>query len=121
MAAPSRIDRLNSLIHEEVAEIIENRLTNPDIGPVTVTRVKVSKDIKYADVYISSERDEEKLAASLSALERSRGFIQKLLASRIIIKQIPIIRFHYDRGYGSALRVYELLKEIGETDSRPED
>lgn len=120
MATPSRIDRLNSLVHEEVADIIDNRLTNPNIGPVTVTHVKVSSDIKYADVYISVQSDEESAARSLSALDGSRGYIQKLLAARVIIKQIPLLRFHLDKAYVSAFRVYELLKKLGESDNGPE-
>jgi ribosome-binding factor A len=120
MTTPSRIDRLNSLIHEEVAEIIDNRLTNPNIKSVTVTRVKISKDIKYADIYIMVDSDEQVTARTLSALNRSKGFVQKLLAARIIIKQIPTLRFHLDKGYNSALRVYELLREIGDADHKPE-
>jgi ribosome-binding factor A len=120
VTTPTRLDRLGSLIHKEVAEIIDNRLTDPNIGSVTVTRIKVSKDIKYADVYVSVEGKDESVARSLSALQRSSGYIQKLLAARIIIKQIPVLRFHFDKGYSSALRVYELLRELGETDNRSE-
>ncbi len=121
MGTPSRIDRLGSLIHGEVAEIIDNRVMNPNVGPVTVTHVTVSRDIKFADVYVSVQGEKEDVTRSLSALDRSRGYIQKLLAARVVIKQIPVLRFHLDKGYISALRIYEIMSELGETDSGPEE
>lgn len=50
----ARMGRINEKYRKEIGEILEHKLKNPSVtGIVSVTKVKVSNDLKYAKVFIS--------------------------------------------------------------------
>lgn len=55
---PSRLERLEALVKEEVSDIIL-KMKDPRIKFVTVTDVTISKDVKYAKIFISIMGEEE--------------------------------------------------------------
>ncbi len=112
MTGAYRIVKVEHLIHKEVAYALASRVNAPGAESVTVLWVKVSKDLSFADVYVSIMGDEETVARGLQALGRCRGYVQQLVAGRIRLRKTPYIRFRLDRQYRSALRIYEILKEL---------
>jgi ribosome-binding factor A len=114
----NRIARVERLIKKEVADILESRVTEPAIRGVTILWARVTRDLQFADVYVSVFGDEKEVARGLAALARCRPFVQKQIGSRIRLRRTPHIRFRLDKEYRSAVRVYEILKEL-ETDETP--
>ena len=50
----NRLGRVNEEIKKSVSEVINYELKNPDVtGMISVTKVKVTPDLKYAKVYVS--------------------------------------------------------------------
>ena len=76
---------------------------------MSVTRVELSRDLSYADVFISSFKTEEGLAVGVEGLQSAAGFIQAKIATVMRLRQTPRLRFHADSG----LRLgFELNKKI---------
>ncbi|MCB1119463.1 MAG: ribosome-binding factor A, partial [Chlamydiia bacterium] len=49
-----RTDRLNTLLREVISDVIRKEIRNPKVSELlTVTRVEITKDLKFAKVYIS--------------------------------------------------------------------
>ena len=46
--------RVADFIRDELADIIQRGMRDPRVGMVSVNEVKVSKDLSYAEVYVSS-------------------------------------------------------------------
>ena len=55
MTAVSRDLKVADFIRDEVAQIIQHEMRDPRVGSfVSINDVRVSKDLSYADIYVSS-------------------------------------------------------------------
>lgn len=111
----SRIDRVASQMKEEIARIIDQRLKNPQVPAlVTVHSVKVARDLRVADVYVTflEDEDERSRDEAVSALNRSAGFIRSELGRVIRLKYLPTLRFHYNPSTHYAADLERLFHEI---------
>jgi ribosome-binding factor A len=113
-----RIARVERLVKKEVADVLASQVVEPAARAVTVLWARVSRDLQFADVYVSVFGDEEQIARGLAALERCRSFVQKQVGARVRLRRTPHIRFRLDEEYRAAARVFKILKEL-ETDGFP--
>lgn len=112
MRGEFRIAQVEELLKREVAATLATKVTERDVAAVTVLWVKVSKDLAFADIYVSVMGDDAAVAAGLHALGRCRSFIQREVATRVRLRKMPHFRFRLDKQYRSAVRVFEILKEL---------
>ena len=50
----NRLNRINEELKKEISQIISFELKNPDAtGLISVTKVKITPDLKFAKVYVS--------------------------------------------------------------------
>ena len=105
----SRIDRLNSQFQREISNILEYDFDKNIIGFVTVSEVIVSKDLSFADVYISIFLKGYKQKESFEYIEKNKGLIRSELASRIEIRKIPEIRLHLDDSLDKIERIENIV------------
>jgi ribosome-binding factor A len=90
--------RVADFVRDELAQIMQRHMRDPRVGLVSVNDVTVSKDLSYAEIYVSSvdtssaeERDE-----LISVLNKAAGFFRSELAKRHSMRTTPKPRFHYD-------------------------
>ncbi len=108
----SRLERINEQYKKEISEIINYKLKNPNAtGMISVTKVKVTNDLKYAkvDVSILNAKDTKQ---TLAALKKSAGFIRSELARRVNLRNTPEIIFELDDSMEYGERIDKILKEI---------
>jgi len=110
--AHRRALRLESLIKEEVSKIILHHLKDPRVGFVTITRVKMSEDLKRAKIYWTVFGDEKTRQESSLGLEKAKGFIRRELGKRVRVKFLPEIDFSFDDSFEYSQRIESLLDEI---------
>lgn len=111
-----RIERIESEIKKKLGEIFQHQLSDPGLGFVTITDVKLSKDLKFAKVYYTVLGNEEQANRTKSAITRARSYIKRLLAEKIYLKFMPELRFYYDQRPADMMRIEKLLKDIREED-----
>lgn len=111
-----RSDRISAFIQEEVSKMLLNELKDPAVGFVTVTKVNVTDDLKYAKIYYSVLGDDDKKQESAAALKRATGHIRTELGRRLKIRFVPEIRFVYDDTTEYANHIENLLNKIREED-----
>jgi ribosome-binding factor A len=109
--AEYRIERVGRLIQEKIgALLLEGRIKDPRVHPfLSVTRVRVSRDLAFADVYISNVRENGNITRAVAGLQSAAGFIQGELAACMRIRKIPRLRFHPDNGIREG---FDLIKKI---------
>lgn len=105
-----RISRVNSLIQEKIAEILQREIFIKDVL-ITVQNVDVSNDLNYAKIKISVIPFKESKKV-LEILKKQLPNLQKILNKKITMKFIPQIRFVLDRAEEKAGRVEEILRNI---------
>jgi ribosome-binding factor A len=116
-----RMRRVDEAVRAVLSDAIGKQLQDPRVGFVTVTGVKTSPDLRHARVYVSVLGDEQVRAASLEGLRSAHGFLQKRVASELILKHTPTLSFEYDWSVDRGMRISELLQHEAEgtpTDER---
>lgn len=111
----SRMERVQSLIKQELGPILDRDLRNPDIPRfITVAAVKVSSDLSQATVVVTLLTDEkdETIKATLRELNRSAGYIRSLVARRVRLKRHPHLHFVYTDATHHAADLESLFHEI---------
>ena len=111
-----RTDRVGSLIQEKIGElIVEGRVKDPRVDSfLTVTRVEVSRDLSYADVFVSSYKSEAGLAKGVEGLRCAAGFIQSQLNKTMHLRHTPRLRFHTDLGVRDGFELVQKIDELVE-------
>ncbi len=106
-----RAERIEKIIQQNLSKIIQSKLEDPRIGLVTITRVKVSKDLSYATIFITAGSDRAS-KKSLKILLSARRFIRKRLAEVLRLRKVPEISFKLDERIEDLQRVDELFEKI---------
>ena len=108
-----RIDRIEEQLRIEMSEIIEREIQDPRIGLATVTRVKVSPDLRHARVFITVLGDAAQRKKSLEGLRSAASYARRSLGKRLHhLRRIPELTFDYDEGLEKGMRIEELLEQI---------
>ncbi len=111
MANARRIEKIQILCREIIAEILERELQFPESALVTVTRVETSEDLYYARVFVSVfSPDLEDEKAILGELLRSTPRIQHELNRRLRMRPVPKIAFEIDQDEKRRERIEKLLR-----------
>lgn len=93
-----RDQRVADFVQRELAVILQFEMKDPRVGMVSVNDVRVSADLGYADVYISSIGVDgaEARAELVGVLTGAAGWLRSLLAKRSQMRSTPRLRFHWD-------------------------
>jgi ribosome-binding factor A len=107
-----RPERIASVVQKVVGEAITLRLSDPRISRfASVTRVQVSKDLHYADVYISVMGSESESRTTLRGLEAAHGRVQSIVADALPIRQVPVVRFRIDESIKRGFETIQLIEK----------
>jgi ribosome-binding factor A len=116
-----RSQRIAEEIQRSVSEIIRLRVKDPRLEKVTVTEVKVSRDLSHAKIYYSSfglNADRVELA---EALGEAAGKIRQLLGREMRMRRVPELHFEYDLTLEQAQHVTRLIDEAVAKDRAASD
>ncbi|WP_111415225.1 30S ribosome-binding factor RbfA [Billgrantia lactosivorans] len=113
-----RTDRVGDQLQKELAVLIQREVKDPRLGMVTVSGVTVSRDLGYADVYVTllGEDGPERIKENLQVLKQAAGFLRSQIARRIKLRHVPELRFHYDESVVRGQRLSSLIDEAVERD-----
>jgi ribosome-binding factor A len=112
-----RSQRVASQIKTEISWLIEHSLRDPDKGFITVTRVRLSSDLKIASVYYSVLGNQEEREASKKALARAKSFLKHELGDRVNLRVVPELRFFYDDSLDYSEKISTLLNKINKDEN----
>ena len=108
----NRLGRIDEQYRKEISQILNYELKNPNVtGLISVTKVKVTNDLKFAKVYVSI-LNSKNLKDTLAGLKKSAGFIRSELAKRVNLRNTPEIIFELDDSLEYGARIDNILKEL---------
>lgn len=108
-----RIERVNSIIREEISELLQRQVKDPRLGEfVAVTEVATSPDLKYAKVFVSQFGTEIDRKKVLKGLASASGFFRTALAKRLKMRYVPELHFLWDDSMEHGDRISRLLDEV---------
>ena len=112
MPTPLRMRRINDRFKEVLSLILINKLEDPRLADVSVTDVKVDRELDFANIYVSSLSGSKHSKEVLEALNHARGYLKHELASEIDLRVMPKLRFFWDPTPERADRINTLLAQI---------
>ncbi len=107
-----RAERVGDLIRREISEMLIRGIKDPRIGLVTITRVRISDDLRAAKVYFSALGDEDDHRRSLQGLNSAKGFIKREVGRRLHLRYVPEIVFKFDPSLEYADHMNRLIREL---------
>ena len=108
----TRFERINEELKKEISHIISYELKNPNVtGLISVTKVKVTNDLKFARVYVSV-LNAKNVKDTIAGLKKSSGFIRSELARRVNLRNTPELIFELDDSLEYGAKIDTILKEI---------
>ncbi|NPV92003.1 MAG: 30S ribosome-binding factor RbfA [Firmicutes bacterium] len=109
-----RAVRLAEEIKREIAQIFREELKDPGIGFASITRVEVSKDLRYAKVFVSVMGSPPERKKALEAMQRATGYIRAGLSQRIRVRFMPELTFKLDESIEQGVRIAKLIDQVRE-------
>ena len=114
----NRLLRINDEILKESANIIRMELNDPRIGVMTsVVRVETTNDLKYSKIFVSVFGNDEQKKEVLEGLKNASGYIRKLLAKRVNLRNTPQLKFILDDTLDYSDKISRLINEVSSNDN----
>lgn len=105
-----RIDRVAEQVRRELAQLIDREVKDPAVGRVTVSGVRLSRDMAHARVLVTPAAGRP-VEPILAGLRRAAGFLRHALGERVRLRIVPALHFEYDATLDTASRIEALLEE----------
>ncbi len=108
----SRCRKVGSVVHRELSAILQNKLSDPRIGQITITEVSMSRDLKHAKVYVTSSETPDSMERTLLNLNRAKSYIRHQLGANLNMKFTPAVSFLKDEMPERSDRVISLIEKV---------
>jgi ribosome-binding factor A len=112
MQGVDRVRRVAELVRRELSQFIIRELTDYGVGIVSITAVDMTRDLRKATVYVTAfdgSHDKEKV---ISILNESVSVMRKTLASRLELRRVPELKFHYDFSVERGMRLSKMIDQL---------
>ena len=108
-----RTDRINSLLREILAQIIQREVKNPNLSPLTsIAQVEISRDLSFARVYVNAIGTPEEKQKTLDAIIAARSFISHTASQKVRLRIFPILRFYLDTTADKQMQIDMALEKL---------
>ena len=116
MSQGSRHDRVGDLVRNELSVQLTRYVRDPGVRHVTVTHVRMSKDLEQARVFyiVPADEDAQTKRDASRALRRARPFLRRRMAARLQLRRVPDLTFEYDDSAEQADRIAYLFEQINQ-------
>ncbi|MDD5496494.1 MAG: 30S ribosome-binding factor RbfA [Candidatus Omnitrophica bacterium] len=108
----TRPQRVQEALRQEISKILHENIKDPRIGFLTVTKVELTRDLRFARVYFSVLGSTKENKNALYGLNSAKGYIKNIISDRIKLKFMPEIEFKIDQTAERAKVVLDILDKI---------
>ena len=116
-----RLDRVRVQLKRELSIILQEDLKDPRIGLITITRIDLTGDLRYARIYFSLLGDEKEKISSIEGIESAAGYIRKLIGERLKLKYVPELSFKLDRSIEYSMHLEKTFERLKNERKNSED
>lgn len=93
-------------------------ISDPRLSGISITDVRVDRELAYADIYFSALEGSARAAEILDGFEHAKGFLRHELAVRIDLRTFPRLRFHWDPTFEKADSIEKLFASLHNEENR---
>jgi ribosome-binding factor A len=119
MVSKTRLQKIEDRIFEELSTILLMEVADPRLSTVSITKVRVDRELAFANVYVSSLEGSETAEEVLAGLKHAGGFLRSELAYRVKLRHTPRLRFYWDPSPDHVDRIDQLIASLHEEEQTP--
>lgn len=120
--APKRADRVAEVIRNELSMLLLQRVRDPGLQDISISRVELSDDLRHAKVYYSSLQGSSSVGSIKKSLGKAKGFMRSHLAKKLNMRFTPDLHFWYDETVEKVSEMEKLLADLArERDEREQN
>lgn len=107
----TRLNRINEELKKEISHVITFELKNTNItGLISVTKVKITPDLRFARVYVSLLNSKSK-TKTMAGLQNAVGYIRGQIAKKINLRVTPDLQFELDESMEYGERMDKIISD----------
>ena len=107
-----RSNQVAEELRKIISMILLEDLNDPRMGFITITKIELTDDLRFARVFYSVLGNEEQKASTEEALEENMSFIKRHAVERINMKYAMELKFELDRSIEHSFKIDSILKQI---------
>ena len=107
-----RSDRLSDEVKSVISDILLKDICISKNGLITITKVDMSRDLRYAKIFFShigTELTTEELEKKLNV---NKNRIRYYMGNNLETQYVPQINFKFDQRYAKSNRIEDLLNKV---------
>lgn len=110
-----RTDRIAEMMQRKLAQIIQQDIKNPGVPLfITISAVKVSRDLGHANVYFTVFNNDP--AETTILLNNAATYLRTELAKTLTLRTVPQLHFMYDESIEYGKRLSRLIDKVNDTE-----
>jgi ribosome-binding factor A len=95
-----------------LSQLFLRELSDPRLHGLTVTNLKIDRELEHADIYVSALGDESRQQDVMNALGSAEGFLRRELSQRVRMRKVPQLHFHWDPTLAHIQEVESILDNL---------
>lgn len=116
-----RSKKVEIQLQREISKVLQEDLKDPRIGFVTVTRIDLTGDLRYAKVYFSILGDEEAQQSGIEGIKSAAGYIRKIVGEKLQLKYVPELSFRLDKSAEYRMNLEKTFERIKDENTSDKD
>ncbi len=121
MPTPLRMKRINDRIKQVLSVLLISKIDDPRLAGVSVTDVKVDRELDFANIYVSSLDGSKSSREVIAALNHARGYLKYEISQEVDLRVMPRLRFFWDPTPERADRIDSLLAKLHDESEKMDD
>ncbi|HZK76140.1 MAG TPA: 30S ribosome-binding factor RbfA [Candidatus Kapabacteria bacterium] len=109
-----RTERVAGEVQQALARALQTDFSDLSDGLITVTKVRMSPDLRSGRIYISLLGGTRAPERTLERIKAETPRLRAAIAKAIRLRYVPELHFYLDDTQGEVARVETILKQIGE-------
>jgi len=105
------MEKINRELRKQIGEIIQREIEDPAVEFLSITRVVTTSDLQESKVYFSL-LDEKNYSKAAQILDKTKGFIRRILGKKVRLKTLPQLHFMPDESIKYSVDIYQKMEEI---------
>ena len=116
----SRNQRMAEQIRCDLSEIIRDDLKDPRMGFISITEVRLTRDLSQAIIFCSI-LEQDRAEETMETLNRAAGFLRSQVADRMRARSVPILKFRHDNSMEKGAAMEALISKARASDPQHDD
>lgn len=118
MTKNNRLDRVNEELKKTISNVLTFELQNSKVtGMVSVTKVRITPDFRYARVYVSLLNSKSN-TKTIEGLKESAGYIRSQIAKTMNLRVTPELSFEIDDSMEYGAKIDKILNELSQKEDK---